>query len=245
MSFYLGLEVTVNDNGLMFNQRNYIVQLLKRFKFENCKSVRVPIETTKYEQTSDSEKIVLNYREAVGCLIYLATIWRPDIAFSVNFASRFVESPTSAHYSLVKRIFKYLQGTVDNVIFYRRTDNLDLVCYSDSDFAGDEVSRKSTSGYLLEFGSCVISWTSQKQRIVALSTTEAEYIAATEAIKEVIWCKGLLRDLGLNVGSFLCLDNQSSIKIIKNPELHGRTKHIDIKFHFIRDLYMKKEFELI
>ena len=241
---YLGLEIRRNEKGsYICDQKSYIDKLLRKYGMENSRPVATPIDSNKHEETCD-KSFNFKYREAVGCLLYLATVSRPDIAFAVSFASRYIEKPLSCHFVLVKRILRYLRGSLDLHFEYRCKQNFELNCYSDSDFAGDIDSRRSTSGFVVCFGRSTISWCSQKQKIVALSTTEAEYIAACEAIKQVVWYKQLLEDFGYNIKYNLFLDNQSSIRIIKNPEFHKRTKHIDVRYHYIRDMYNSKFFEI-
>ena len=169
-------------------------------------------------------------------LLYL-TASRPDIMFSVCLCARFQADPRESHLKAVKRIFRYLIGTADLGLWYPRGgSSFELVGYSDADFAGCKVDRKSTSGTCQFVGSALISWASKKQNSVALSTAESEYIAAGSCVAQVLWLKQQLLDLGLPVGTIpiLC-DNTSAICITKNPAQHSRTKHIDIRHHFIRD----------
>jgi hypothetical protein len=190
-------------------------------------------ETTKYP-----------YREAVGSLMYLALCTRPDISYAVNYASEFNDKFTKIHVTAVKRIFRYLRGTTSYGLMYESTGDINLTGYSDADYAGDKLTRKSRTGTLLQIGNSTISWCSQKQSIVAQSTTEAEYVAASQSIKDLLWLNLLKNELLNEIGDVprLMVDNQSAIKLIKNSQFHKRSKHIDIKYHFIRDHYEKGHF---
>ena len=177
------------------------------------------------------------YQSAVGSLLYLATATRPDISLAVGKAAQFNANPTTAHWTLVKRILRYVGGTADLGLLYTPGGNQELVGYSDSDFAGDINDRKSTSAYTFIKSGALISWRSKKQTVVAQSTAEAEYVALAAAAQEAIWLRRLLEDFGLEQRrpTVLHEDNQAAIAISTNPVNHSRVKHIDTKYHFIRD----------
>ncbi|KAM7469095.1 hypothetical protein LguiA_007278 [Lonicera macranthoides] len=177
------------------------------------------------------------YASAVGSLMYAMVCTRPDIAQAVSIVSRFMANPGKQHWNAVKWILRYLQGTKNKGLVYQRTEGSIICGYVDSDYAGDLDKRRSTTGYVFTFSGGPISWRSMLQGVVALSTTEAEYIAATEAVKEALWLRGLIGDLGMvqeNVDVYC--DSQSAIHLAKNQVHHGRTKHIDVRFHFIREI---------
>ena len=244
LNYYVGLEISTDNQGdIMICQKGYIQQMLKNFGMDCCKPVLTPIDTNKFDSTHvDNDKNVLKFREVVGCLNYLANISRPDIAYAVNYVSRFTESPLECHFQMLKRLLRYLRGTTELYLKYKCDSDFKLTCYSDADFAGDEMCRKSTTGFLMNLGLCTVSWCSQKQKIVALSTTEAEYVASCDAVKHLLWCKRLIKEFGYNIQPEILIDNQSSIKIIKNPKFHNRTKHIDVRYHYIREMYNEKQF---
>lgn len=177
------------------------------------------------------------YRQLIGSLMYL-TASRPDIQFAVSYVSRFMENPSGDHLFAAKRILRYLQGTKDFGLFFMKKSMSALVAYSDSDFAGCKDDRRSTSGYAFILGGAAVSWMSRKQQIVTLSSTEAEYVAATECAKHILWMRRVLEFLHFpqKTATKLLCDNSSTLKLAKNPVLHGRTKHIDVKFFFLRDL---------
>lgn len=177
------------------------------------------------------------FKQIVGCLMYL-TATRPDLMFAVSLLSRYMEIPTELHLQLAKRVFRYLQGTMEYGIFYKMGGNDALIAYTDSDYAGDLDDRKSTSGYVFLLSSGAISWSSKKQPIVSLSTTEAEFIAAATCACQAIWLKRVLSTLDHTQQETITIycDSSSAIKLSKNPVMHGRSKHIDVRFHFLREL---------
>lgn len=183
------------------------------------------------------------FKSLVGGLRYLVHT-RPDIAFSVGIISRFMEKPTTMHLNAAKRILRYVRGTMDFGLTYTKTSgNNVLTGYSDSDMAGQIEDRKSTGGMVFYLNESVVTWVSQKQRCVALSSCEAEFMAASAAACQAIWLRKLLTQVtGEFIGPVvLYIDNKSAINLAKNPVFHGRSKHIDIRFHFIRECVEKGE----
>ena len=176
----------------------------------------------------------------IGCLLYL-TASRPDIAFSVGVCSRFQSNPKVSHLNAVKRIIKYVGGTCDYGLFYNKESNLSFAGFSDSDWGGNADDRKSTTGGCFYVGANLVAWMSEKQNSVSLSTTEAEYIAAGSCCSQLLWMKNVLTDCGISHDTmvFYC-DNSNAIDISKNPIQHSKTKHIEIKYHFIRNLVERK-----
>lgn len=245
--YYLGIEINQENNKIYISQSSYTKKLLRKFNMENSKPVSTPIEDT-FIPGQHTKMIKFPYREAIGSLMYLAVVTRPDITFAVSFLSRFLDSYGDEHVTSVKRIFKYLSGTINDGIFFENNSDINLKCYTDSDYAGDRENRHSTSGYVVTFAGGPISWFSRKQSIVALSTTEAEYVAACEGVKELKWLQRLLDELSTSDEISMpkmYLDNQSAMKLIKNPQFHKRTKHIEVKYHYIREVYESKFFELL
>ncbi|KAK2451463.1 putative mitochondrial protein [Trifolium repens] len=179
------------------------------------------------------------YKQMIGCLMYMLAT-RPDMAYSVCLTARYMERPTEMHVAAVKRILRYLKGTLDHGILYKPKagDELILEGWSDSDYAGDYDDRKSTSGYVFTMNGVAVSWCSKKQPIVTLSTTEAEFVSAASCACQCIWLRNVLKHIHVKqVGcTFINCDNSSSIKLSKNPILHGRCKHIDVRYYFLRDL---------
>lgn len=236
---FLGIEIRqLHDGSIFLSQTNYMRKMLDQFRMCDAKPVSTPIDVGWYDKDTSEDKLQIPYREAVGHLMYLQVVTRPDIAFAVSVASRALESPTQAHWRLVKRIMRYIKGTENVGLHYKMTGTFE--CYSDADFAGDTLTRKSTTGVLCKFSDAAIIWQSKKQQSVALSTTEAEYVSASIAAKEIVWVSRLLNEIGIkSEANTLFVDNVSAIKLVKNPEFHQRTKHIDVRYHFVRDLYEK------
>ena len=184
------------------------------------------------------------FRGMIGSLLYL-TASRPDIMFSVCLCARYQAAPKESHLIAVKRIFRYLHGTTDLRLFYPKNTNLELIGYSDTDYAGCKTDRKSISGTCQFLGYSLVSWFSKKQNSVALSTTEAEYIAAGCCCAQILWMKQTLKDFDLifNRTPIMC-DNTSAINLSKNPVNHSRTKHIEVRHHFLRDHVTKNNIKL-
>ena len=164
------------------------------------------------------------------------TAARPDLTYVVSLVSKFMKRPTELHQQVVKRVLRYLNGTTKLGTFYKRGAKEKLVAYLDSDYVGDIEDRKSTSGYVFLLGSSVVPWSLKKQLVVTLSTTEAEFIAAASCACQSVWMSRILEKLGYNQSKCTVYNNSSTIKLSKNPVMHGRSKHIDVRFHFLHDL---------
>ncbi|GJX79161.1 putative ribonuclease H-like domain-containing protein [Tanacetum coccineum] len=228
-------------------QDKYVAEILKKFDFANVKTASTPIETQK-PLVKDEEASNVNvylYRSMIGSLMYL-TASRPDIMFAVCACSRFQVTPKTSHLSAVKRIFRYLKGKPKLGLWYPRVSSFDLESYSDSDYAGANLDRKSTTGGCQFLGRRLISWQCKKQTIVATSTTEAEYVATASCCGQVLWIQNQMLDYGFNfMNTKIYIDNESTICIVKNPVYHSKTKHIAIRHHFIRDAYEKKLIQVL
>lgn len=244
---YLGMELKKDSNGLYITQTEYTKSVLRMYNMQNCKNVDTPyLCDNKKDMVEEEgmEKIKFPYREAVGSLLYLSTRSRPDIAYAVGIASRNMENPKKKHVLALKRILKYLSGTLGEGLFYKFGENVQLTAYSDADYAGDIKTRRSTSGYVIFFGEGPISWASRKQPIVALSSTEAEFIAAADCCKETMFLKSLLLDIGIDIPVTCKVDNQSAIKLVKTGIFNKRSKHIDVRYHYIHELYCDGKFKI-
>jgi hypothetical protein len=216
---------------------------------EDCSPVSTPIEVGRKLGVTDHSgrrnDCKAPYREAVGSLMYLATCTRPDLSMAVSTCARFLDSYNEESWKSVKRILRYLRGTTKFGIQYNREGNGSIIGYSDADWGGDVETGKSRSGFVFLLSSGAISWSSKLQEIVALSSTEAEYIAACEAGKEIIWFNEFLHEIGLSEDTIeLRIDNKSSIELAKNPVFHKRTKHIRLRYHKIREWVQEKEFKI-
>ncbi|CAM8951713.1 unnamed protein product [Rhodiola kirilowii] len=215
LKYFLGLQVAQGEDGTRIHQQKYVNEILKKFGMESAKMCATPMspnDTLAKDETSPWVDPTL-YRGMIGSLLHLTTS-RPDILFSVCLCARFQADPRETHVKVVKRILRYLKGTDDLCLFY-------------PDYAGCKTDRKSTSGMAQYLGSCLISWASKKQSSIALSTAEAEYIAAAACCAQLLWIRQQLSDYGVitNCAKILC-DNTSAINISKNPVQFSRTKHL-------------------
>ena len=254
---FLGVKVIQNEklNSIWIGQPSFTNTLLKRFGMEQSNPAATPFDVSTKLMKKGSNEVVSDdvdkqlYQSAVGSLMYLATRTRPDIAYAVGMCARFSAEPLNQHWTAVKRILRYLKGTVNFGLQYKQTAEHELVGYSDADWAGDLNDRKSTSGYVFILSGAAVSWKSSKQGCVALSTAEAEYMALASATQEAIWMSRLVCEFTNDVCNAnpvkIFEDNQSAICIAKNHQQHGRTKHIDIKYHFTREHVAMKNIELV
>jgi hypothetical protein len=237
IKYILGILVERDQEGLYLSQSRYIEKVLERFNMSDCKKIATPAITPNSEE---SEKLgnEVPYKAAIGSLNFIATRTRPDISYAVGHVARHMHSPTKNDWIAVKRIFRYLQAT-KNLRLKFSAEHSELIGYSDASYAPMADDRKSTSGYIF-ISNGPISWKSKKQSIVALSSMEAEYIALCEAAKEGIWLFHLIKDIFPEDNSKLILleDNQATIKTAKNEIISDRSKHIDVRYHFIRQHVM-------
>ena len=240
---FLGMKIIQNQNAskVWIGQPAYTQDILEKFQMTDANTVTTPFDVNsklKYAADDSDTVDVELYQSAVGSLLYLSVATRPDIAFAVSNVAKYCAKPTKQHWIAVKRIMRYLKGTLNYGLCYAASDNTQCVGFSDADFAGDIDDRKSTTGYMFQMSGAAISWRSKKQTCVSLSTAEAEYIALASAGQEAVWIRQLLSDMkSVPTGPTVMFeDNQSAISMVKNPQYHGRTKHVDIKFHFIQDL---------
>ena len=237
---------------LWLSQEKYIEKVLQRFYMNNSKVVSTPLAThfklsEKHCPSSDQEKEDMKkvpYASAVGSLMYAMVCTRPDISHAVSVVSRFLSNPGREHWNAVKWILRYLHGTSSLSLCFGTGEPI-LSAYTDSDMAGDIDTRKSTSGYLITFAGGAVSWQSRLQKCVALSTTEAELIAVVEACKELLWMKRFLKELSFVQERYVIYcDSQSAIQLGKNSTFHSKSKHIDVRYHWIRDVLDTKLLEL-
>ena len=248
MTYFLGMEISQSSYGIFISQKKYALDLLKKFNMESCKSVSTPLlqneKLTKAEKSGEVDPSY--YRSLVGSLLYL-TASRPDLMFAASVLSRYMQTPSQVHLGTAKRVLRYIKGTYDLGIWYTSAENGKLQGFSDSDWAGCLDDMKSTTGYVFSMGSGVFSWVSRKQDVVAQSTAEAEYIATAAAANQAIWLRKVLADLSQiqHDATVIQVDNKSAIAMAKNPVQHGRTKHINVKFHAIRQAEKEGEVQLV
>lgn len=234
---FVGIEIEKNTDCIKLKQSNYCNLILKKFNMVECKSTATPIAAQVKHVEQETLTSKFPYREAVGSLLYLSNKTRPDLAFTVNYESRHAENPNDQDVVNIKRTMRYIKGTINKGIVYKCDNSFidKLEAFCDSDFAGDE-SRRSTTGYVIMYGGGPISWCSRRQPIVTTSSTEAEYVAAAECVKELLYLKSLIEELtGKTVEVNLHIDNQSAIKLMKNGIMNHRSKHIDVRYQFIAE----------
>jgi transposase InsO family protein len=241
VSKYLGIEVFVDDNGnYLISQEQYIHQIVSEAGLEDSKFSPFPIDPGYYKLLA-SPPLETNdvYRRIVGQLLYISGNTRPDIAFSVSLLGRKVENPSQTDFNEAKRVLRYLKGTIHMKLAVSRSEgDQELHCYVDADWAEDATDRKSNSGYLFHLNGGIVSWTSRKQTIVALSTAEAEYEAMCEACKEAVWLRSFLEEMGAKISLPIKMfeDNQACINIVQSESITARNKHMGVRLEYVRAL---------
>ena len=248
----IGIELKRLDKGLILHQADYLGQVLSRFGLETAKSVTTPMENGGRMRPKEEGEPCMGsslYRQQIGALLYAATCVRPDLCIAVNICSRFVEEPAERHYMALKRILRYVAGTKDLGLRYVPDGKpLTITGFCDSDFAGDVLDSKSTSGFLVMVNGCPVSWKSTKQKCTATSTVEAEYIACSLACKEVLWLKYLLEEMlghALDKVPTLFVDNSGAWSLAHNNSITDKLRHIRVGYHFVRECINDGNLELL
>ena len=245
LHYFLGLEVTHDDAGLSLTQKKYSEDLLRRAGMLQCKTATTPMSTsellTSVDGTLLSSDDATEYRSVVGGLQYL-TLTRPDILYAVNRVCQYLHSPRDTHWTVVKRILRYIRHTASFGLRLRSASSGLLSAFSDADWAGNPDDRRSTGGYAVFFGPNLIAWSARKQATVSRSSTEAEYKAVGDATAELIWVQCLLRELRIpqSQSPVLWCDNIGATYLSSNPVFHARTKHIEVDYHFVRERVAQK-----
>ncbi|CAM8970236.1 unnamed protein product [Rhodiola kirilowii] len=239
LHYFLGLEVSSTSSGLFLGQAKYARDILRRAGMTDDAVVSTPFLPLSQLHSSTSELFAnpTLYRSLVGALQYL-TITRPDLAFAVNSVSQFLQDPRVDHFAAVTRILRYVRGTIHYGLSFRSACSSVVSGYSDADWARCLETRRSTYGYAVFLGNNIVSWSAKKQPTVSRSSTESEYRALANSAAEVVWLSHLLRDLRFSLSGppLLLCDNRSAIFLAQNPVAHKRAKHIDIDYHFVREL---------
>nr|KYP36518.1 Retrovirus-related Pol polyprotein from transposon TNT 1-94 [Cajanus cajan] len=241
------MEISQQNDGIFISQRKYALEILKKFHIEKCKPVATPLVANEKFSKNDGENSAdaSVYRSIIGSLLYLSAT-RPDLMFAASLLSRFMHSPSQVHLGAAKRVLRYIRSTTNYGLYFLKNESGELQGYADSDWAGSIDDSKSTSGYVFSFGSAIFSWNSKKQDVVAQSSAEAEYISAAAAANQATWLRKILLDVGQiqDEATIIWVDNKSAISIAKNLVQHGRTKHINVKFHAIGEVEKSKEIRL-
>jgi Reverse transcriptase (RNA-dependent DNA polymerase) len=256
-SMILGIKLIQKENQILLSQTHFINSLLNKFGLENANPVTTPLDPNVNLDDDESEEdsntqdnqASHSYATLIGSPMYLALRTRPDIVYAIDRLAQFTQEPKLKHWTAVKRVFHYLKGTRNYTLTYGGTGNLlneifNIFC--DANWAGGS-DRKSTSGYIITIAGGAVAWSSKKQASVALSTAEAEYISAMHAAKQVLWHHSLFRELKIELPttSTIFSDNQATIAIVHHPEFHACTKHINISYHFLRDLVKSGTLNLV
>jgi len=245
--YCVGFRVTREGGKVSLDQEKHIRELLNKFDMNDCNPVSTPADPNQKltkdmaPKTADeqNEMSVVPYQEAVGGLLYIAQGTRPDIAYAVNSVSKFSNNPGKAHWAAVKRIMRYLKGTIAAKLEYSKDDSREITGFCDADWANDNDDRRSVTGYCFLRQNGAISWSSKRQKTIALSSAEAEYMSLASITQEALWLRQLQNEFNLdghsgNQPTNINCDNMSAIDLSKSVGYHGRTKHIDIRHHFLR-----------
>lgn len=250
VNYFLGIyiERDTEKKVIELSQSQYMNNMLKKFAMENCKTASTPMDKNLHLERAHLDDITNEpYRQLIGCLMYSTQTTRPDLCASVGYFSRFQGNASDVHYTGAKRILRYIKGTADSKLVYQHqpTSSI-LVGFADSDWGGDKNDGKSTSGFVFKVFGNTVSWLSQKQPTVSLSSTEAEYLALAKGICEAKWLRTLLVEIGFDIKepTIIHEDNQSCIKIAESSGEHKRMKHINVKYNFIREAIENGEIRL-
>ena len=242
---FLGIDILQSDTGITIHQRRFIDSVLRRFGMEGCNGAWVPLETrpsVTFDPLPAADQ--QTFQSLIGSIMYIMLGTRPDLAYTISALSKFSASAGHEHLQQAKRVLRYLQQSRSVGLAFVQNDDKELLGYSDSDWAGDVGDRKSTGGFLFLLSGAPICWKAKKQTIVALSTTDAEYVAASEACREAVWLRRLIKDLcaasqapALSpTPTLIYTDSTGCLAQIDNARHHERTKHVDIKYHYTRDV---------
>ncbi|GJR38685.1 hypothetical protein Tco_1214369 [Tanacetum coccineum] len=229
--------ISQSPRGIFINQSKYALESLKKYGYESCDPVDTPmVEKSKLDEDKEGKAVdPSHYRGMIGTLLYL-TASRPDLQFAICMCARYQARPTEKHLNAVKRIFRYLKGTVHRGLWYPKDSSFALTAFADADHAGCQDTRRSTSGSIQLLGDRLVSWSSKRQKSAAISSTEAEYIALSGCCAQVLWMRSQLTDYGFGFNKIpMYCDNKSAIALCCNNVQHSRSKHIDIRFHFIKE----------
>ncbi|GJZ58656.1 putative ribonuclease H-like domain-containing protein, partial [Tanacetum coccineum] len=231
------LLISQSPRGIFINQSKYALESLKKYGFDSCDPVDTPmVEKSKLDEDKEGKAVdPSHYRGMIGTLLYL-TASRPDLQFAICMCARYQARPTEKHLNAVKRIFRYLKGTVHRGLWYPKDSSIALTAFADADHAGCQDTRRSTSGSMQLLGDRLVSWSSKRQKSAAISSTEAEYIALSGCCAQILWMRSQLTDYGFGFNKIpMYCDNKSAIALCCNNVQHSRSKHIDIRFHFIKE----------
>nr|GEU78036.1 retrovirus-related Pol polyprotein from transposon TNT 1-94 [Tanacetum cinerariifolium] len=237
ISFFQGLQISQSPRGIFLTNLKYALESLKKYGFESCNPVDTPVvEKSKLDEDREGKAVYpSHYRGMIGTLLYL-TASRPDLQFAICMCARYQARPTEKHVHAVKRIFRYLRGTINRGLWYSKDSFVTLTAFANADHAGCQDTRRSTSGSVQFLEERLISWSSKRQKSAAISSTKAEYIALSGCCAQILWTRLQLLDYGIGFNKIpMYCDNKSAIALCCNNVQHSRSKHIDIRYHFIKE----------
>jgi hypothetical protein len=246
---FLRMRITRKGRMILIDQCSYLKTIVERFGMTNAKFAQTPLPTGYIAKPNQGElnvQLRTEFQQVIGSLLYIMLGTRPDIAYAVTKLAQFAANPSKEHLDKARYIVRYLASTSNYALVYNGASNKGLIAYTDSDYAADPVKRRSTTGYLFKLANGIISWRSRAQKTIALSATEAEYMALSDCSRQAIWIQSIFSELGLQVKpTSICTDNQGGIFIANNPVQESRTKHIDVRYHYVRDLIEQKRVEVV
>uniref|UniRef100_A0A1J3FNB4 Putative mitochondrial protein n=1 Tax=Noccaea caerulescens TaxID=107243 RepID=A0A1J3FNB4_NOCCA len=238
LHYFLGIAVRRDKNRLFLDQRNYAADILHRANMSNCKPCNTPVDTSAKLQADVGQPVedATLYRSLAGALQYL-TFTRPDIAYAVQQICLFMHAPREPHFNALKRILRYIKGTITQGLHITPSNTTTLTAYTDADWGGCPNTRRSTSGYCVYLGDNIISWSSKRQQTISRSSAEAEYRGVANAVAETVWVRNLLLEIHcpIKTATLVYCDNVSAVYLSTNPIQHQRTKHVEIDIHFVRE----------
>nr|GEV10246.1 retrotransposon protein, putative, unclassified [Tanacetum cinerariifolium] len=241
-----GLQISQSPRGIFINQSKYALESLKKYSFESCDPVdTLMVDKSKLDEDKEGKAVdPSHYHDMIGTLLYL-TASRPDLQFAICMCARYQARPIEKHVHAVKRIFRYLHGTIHPGLWYPKDSSVALTAFADADHAGCQDTRRSTSGSVQFLGERLISWSSKRQKSAAIFSMEAEYIALSGCCAQILWMRSRLSDYGLGFNKIpMYCENKSAIALCCNNVQHSRSKHIDIIYHFIKELVVNGVIEL-
>ena len=248
LCWLLGVKISFDSENMVLSQHQYIQDVLNRFGMQNLsQKVLTPIVST-LQHTKEGDKLtdIKVYQQIIGSVMYLAVLTRPDCTFAVNHLSQFLSRPNIVHLTAAKHLLRYLASTSNLSLKFPLNQPLQLVGYSDSSYANDPTSRKSYSAYVFTLAGCTVSWKTKLQKVTATSSTESEYIALSMAAKQAVWLQRALKELlGEDIESIVKIDSKSDLDLAKNHMISDKSKHIKVRYHYIRELVEEGELKVV
>lgn len=247
IKLFLGMRIIRRDNSISMDQSSYILNILNKFQMTNCKPAATPIDekVDHIAMKVDDDQCNAPIRSAIGCLMYLMLCTRPDLCYAVNTLSQYSNKQNSTLWTNIKRVLRYLKGTVNLKLIYEKDESADVLTgFSDSDWGGQEgTDRRSTTGFVFKLYGKAITWNTKRQKTVAASSTEAEYMALYESVREAMYLRQFCQSMHVDILDPITIyeDNQGCISIANNATCNKRTKHIDVKYHLIRERIVANE----